>query len=533
VTIERVAHPEWCVPALLLLLGAAVALGVARFLARGRRRRLGSAAPAGLPLASDVALLVALACVVTALLGPRLGEKVVRVPASGVDLVLLLDVSRSMDARDVPPSRLARAQRAAEELLARLAPGDRAALAAFAGRGVLLTPLTPDRAALVELLGALDSGLLEPPSSNLGEGVRAALAAFEAGSERPRVLFVLSDGEDPEQRTETGAADALRADVRVLAAALGTESGAAVPSRGAPLRDESGALVISRRRAERLARLAAASGGEAYRGDAWGAFDFDAAAAAIRRDAGASRGQLVERRVRAVQVLPLAALAFLLLAAEGGLPLLLRQRRALSAALVASCALLAGASGVERGDALSDIETRVREQPGDARLLIALGLARLERGRHPSAQRALLAAALFAREPSLAALAYYDLGVAALEQGDLEAARNAFFDALALDPSDRQARFNLEWTLMALVKRAPLPVPELREPSQEDEKRQPRAEQLEPEHSPADEAAAAPAPDEEQRRRWLERVRDDPTHALRAAARAQRRASPRRGALAW
>ena len=234
-TVERLAHPEWWTPALLLLLGAAAALAGARLLARGRRRRLGTLgnpAPAGLPLASDVALIVALACVVTALLGPRLGEKVVRVPASGVDLVLLLDVSRSMDARDVPPSRLARAQRAAEELLARLAPGDRAALAAFAGRGVLLTPLTPDREALVELLGALDSGLLEPPSSNLGEGVRAALAAFEAGSERPRVLFVLSDGEDPERRTEIGVADALRTEVRVLTAALGTETGAAVPDRG-------------------------------------------------------------------------------------------------------------------------------------------------------------------------------------------------------------------------------------------------------------------------------------------------------------
>jgi len=530
VTVERLAHPEWWTPALLLMLGAAAA--------------------AGLPLASDVALLVALACVVTALLGPRLGEKIVRVPASGIDLVLLLDISRSMDARDVPPSRLARGQRAAEELLARLEPGDRAALAAFAGRGVLLTPLTPDRAALVELLGALDSGLLEPPSSNLGEGVRAALAAFETGSERPRVLFVLSDGEDPEQRTETGVADVLRAEVRVLTAALGTETGAAVPNRGTVLRDESGALVISRRRAERLARLAAASDGEAYRSDAWGAFDFDAAAAAIRRDAGTARGQPVERRVRAVQVLPLAALAFALLAVEGALPLLWRRRRAgPAAALAAGLVLLAGASGAPRGDALSDFETRVREQPGNPRLLIELGLARLERGRHPAAERALLAAALSAREPWLAALAYYDLGVAALEQGHLEAARDAFFDALALHPSDRQARFNLELTLSALAKHPPPPMPEARGPSQEDEKSRARAEQLEPERSgtdkdfaasgeraatrPAERAAGAPPPDEEQRRRWLERVRDDPTHALRSAARAQRRAGAGRGKLAW
>jgi tetratricopeptide (TPR) repeat protein len=203
--------------------------------------------------------------------------------------------------------------------------------------------------------------------------------------------------------------------------------------------------------------------------------------------------------------------------------------------------LLAGASGIERDDTLSEFETRVREQPGDPRLLIELGLARLERGQHPAAERALLAAALSAREPSLAGLAYYDLGVAALEQGHLEAARDAFFDALALDPSDRQARFNLEVTLSALTKRAPRPVPEPREPSQQNEKPHPRAEQLEPERSDTDEeaavsgehAATATPPDEEQRRRWLERVRDDPTHALRAAARAQRRASPGQRALAW
>ncbi len=84
---------------------------------------------------------------------------------------------------------------------------------------------------------------------------------------------------------------------------------------------------------------------------------------------------------------------------------------------------------------------------------------------------------------------------------------------------------------MALAKRPPAPVPEAREPSQQDEK--PRPQRLEPEPGPSDEDAAAPPPSEEQRRRWLERVRDDPTHALRAAARAQRRASPRRGALAW
>ena len=112
-----------------------------------------------------------------------------------------------------------------EELLARLEYADRAALVAFSARGVLLTPLTPDRAALLELLSALDTEMLRPASSNLGSGVRAALEAFESGAERPRVVFVLSDGEDPERRRDLGAAEASRARVRVLTAIIGQQAG--------------------------------------------------------------------------------------------------------------------------------------------------------------------------------------------------------------------------------------------------------------------------------------------------------------------
>ena len=452
-----------------------------------------------------------------------------------------------MDARDLPPSRLDRARRGAEELLARLGAEDRAGLAIFGSRGVLLAPLTPDRDALLEILSALDTGFVLPPGSDLGSGVAAALTAFAPLSERPRLLFVLSDGEDPERRREFGAAEAARAGVRVLAAVLGTDLGAEILDHGVPLRDIGGRVVHTRRDPRRLERLAGATGGAIFPIDGWGAFDFDGAARSIRRDAAAHPGTPVARRVRAVRVAPLALLAFGLLIAEmlprGRRPLWtrwgLRARSPVSAGL-AGVALLTGAAPTtpaSHGE-IGAIEARMRAAPGDVRLLVRLGLARLERDQTAAAARAFRAAAVTAREPDLAALAYYDLGVTELERGELEAARDAFFDALALAPGDRRARFNLEWTLFGLEARPP-PAPAPVE-SEADSPAVQRTKESVPEKPPEDDETGEPAsvptyanppPSESDRARMLARVRDDPTRAFRSAS--GRPESRRRSGPAW
>ena len=544
-------HPQWLPGALALLGGATLAVACARAIARRRRQRLGPHIAPGLSLTRDAALLLALATIGAALLGPRLGEKEVRVPASGIDLVLLVDVSRSMDARDVAPSRLARARRAGEELLARLAPGDRVALAFFAGRGVLVAPLTPDREAVAQLLEALDTDLLRPASSNLAAGLRAASAAFETGSERPRTIFVLSDGEDPERRGELGTAAALRAEAVVFAAAFGSDAGATVPDRGLPLRDREGSVVLSRRRAERLERLTRATGGRLYRADEWGHFDSAAAVASLRRGSIPDAEGMATRRVRALQVWPCAALAFVLLVMEGlprggrrsaerkratprgrrGAERKLaapRGRRGATpklAGLTAAVLLLSGAAG----DDPAGLAVALRERPGDPRLLIELGLDRLERGRRVEAMRAFRAAAVGSADAQLAALAWYDLGVAALEAGSLEDARAAFFESLALAPGDREARFNLEWTQAVLEQQpppTPTPLPAQAPPPE------PEGEPEEGESpEPATEPEASREPSAEQRRRWLERVEDDLGRALRAAARES--GEPRRSGPHW
>jgi Ca-activated chloride channel family protein len=549
----QLAHPEWGTGIVSLCGAAAMLLLLARWRARSRRRLLGPALHPGSHVARDVALLVGLAAIGTALLGPRIGERLVTAPSSGIDVVLLLDTSRSMDATDTPPSRFDRARQAARDTLARLRPGDRAALAVFASRGALLAPLTPDRNALHELIAALDTHLIRPAGSSLGSGVRSAIGAFEAGSERPRLIVVLSDGEDPRRSGDLGIPDALRAEVRVLTAAFGSETGARVPDHGVPLRDAAGAAVISRRRADRLERLASASGGVALRANEWGELDLRQLETALQRDSGGAPGELVERRMRATHVLPFAALALVLLVAEG-LPWRLTRRPVsgamafsgqrpfargpVAAALALGAILLLGAGPAQApggGPARppSRIEVALVESPRDPVLLVELGLERLALGRRDAARRAFLAAALSARDEGLAALAYYDLGVAALEEGDYEAARDAFFDALALDPSDREARYNLEWSLKALPgDETPPPLPET-EAGEEDP--EPERPEPTPELPTQPEAAGAEQPgglSEEERQRWLARVDDDLGRALRSAASAgageqgQHRAGP-------
>lgn len=565
-TVAQLAHPEWFGAAIWTLCTVGLCLAFAAW--RARRRRLllmgTQRGPTPRKWTSDWALWIALVAIGIALVGPRIGERLIEASANGVDLVLVIDVSRSMDAQDTPPNRLDRARRGVEELLGRLEPTDRVALAAFAGRGVLLAPLTPDRFALVEWIAALDTDLILPSSSNLAAGIQAAVEAFEAGSERPRVIVVASDGEDPNNANQLGIVEALGAQSRVIAIALGTELGSAIPASDAPMRDRFGRVIVTRRHSDRLARLANATSGAVFLADPWGMFDFDAVAAEVRRDAGRVGGERIVRSVQAIRVAPFAALAFFLLLAEG-MP---RVRfafghRAGSAAGLALVVILIGAAPGKFESPISDtisntisnttsdwtaqipppsaVEPWVRREPHNARALIALGHARFAHADPAAAATAFSAAALYATDARIAADSHYGLGVARLETGDLEAARDAFFDALAFNPSDDKARFNLEWTLAALIEIPPEETrpdekpgpdsdskPKPNDPDETDRNEPSAASQSEPEPRPGAEQNSEPntgdpqPPElsEKQLLRSLARVTDDLERSIRAAARA-------------
>jgi len=542
--VSALAHSDWAAPLVAAWAVLALLLGSAFFRARRRLAQLGAQTRFAGGV-RDLVLCAALLAIFVALLGPQLGTRTVAVPADGIDLVVLVDVSRSMDASDAAPSRLARAREAARGVLLGLAPGDRAALAVFAGRGALLTPLTHDAGALVEMLPSLDSEWMSDRGSRFWAGIEAALAAFEPGSLRPRVVLALGDGE------RAGLAPAAllealpREQVRVVAAAIGSEAGTVLMGPAGPARDWNGETVVTRRDTRGFERFAEASGGAVLVADEWGALDANALLAAARRGLRPGPDGTLLRELPAVQNTAPAALAFLLLLAEllagsrPGLGASLRLRfRGLRRGVLAAGALLVLGAGMPDLEAL---EAQVTHAPEDARALVALGVARAEAGEPEEAAHALAAALVRARVPEDIALASYDLGVALLELRDFAGARDAFFDALAYDPGDRQAKFNLEWALRALESQTPpLPpeaarLPEERSPEPEAsaEPSKPEEPMPQPKPSPGSEPDAAAQdeaePEAEAARedvapltpedvaRWLDSVRDVPPPGLRGA----------------
>jgi len=518
------SHPDWAPAVLGVSAALALLAALATWRARRRLARIGAGA-LGAGGGRDALLVAALAATGLALLGPRLGTRLVEVPGHGIDVVLLLDVSRSMEAEDTPPSRLARARDAARDVLLALGPGDRAALAVFAGHGALLTPLTSDAAALVDMLPSVDTELMSDRGSRFARGIEAALGAFEPASLRPGVVLALGDGERANLVADAELERAASAGVRVVAGAIGSDAGTTLAGAGGPLREASGAPIVTRRETRGFARFAEATGGAVLVADAWGALDAEALLAAARRGLRPGPGGTLRRELPVTHAALPAALAFALLLAEllANDPFAHALRRRLRPAFAV---LLLGAAATPE---IAALEERVRERPDDARALVALGVARAEAGDPEEAARAFAAAAVRSSERELVALASYDLGVARLEAGDFAGARDAFFDALALDPGDAQAKFNLEWALRALAATEP-PPPSAPSEAREEPPASEDAAAPEPAPAPIPEAAAEPAPAEagsagrearplspEEVARWLETVEDRPLPAFRAA----------------
>ena len=148
-------------------------------------------------MAKALLTIASVALLVLALARPQFGTRVETVRSEGYDVIVALDVSRSMMAEDVVPNRLERARLEIMRIIQRL-EGDRIGLVAFAGNAFVQSPLTVDYGAAALFLNAMNPDLIPVQGTNLGEALTVALDAFEEGTRDYRVLVVVTDGEDHE-----------------------------------------------------------------------------------------------------------------------------------------------------------------------------------------------------------------------------------------------------------------------------------------------------------------------------------------------
>jgi Ca-activated chloride channel family protein len=265
------AHPEWLW--LLTLLPLALLRVV---VGRARRRRDWVALGQGgrPPGDGSFGWLVAAAWFVVALAQPRWGRSDRSPLPPGHDVVLAVDVSRSMGAEDAVPDRLGLAVEAAGSLVEALGrvPGDRVAVVAFAGKGVLRCPLTTNLGAAIEAMRNLRPGEVRPGGTDLAAALDAAREAFdEHDRAEGRTVVVFSDGEDHPGAWPPALERLREAGVIVHSVAVGDAAqGHPVPVQGGPgAGPESnfepltyqGGPVLSRRSDKALEAIATATGG--------------------------------------------------------------------------------------------------------------------------------------------------------------------------------------------------------------------------------------------------------------------------------
>jgi Ca-activated chloride channel family protein len=194
---------EWQHPRLLLLLIAVPLLPLLRWLLARRRRQVVVAfGPsglrpdwrAGLRFVPTILLALSQGLFILAVARPQHLSEHLTQTGRGIDIVLALDVSGSMEIEDLKPTRLAAAKRLASRFVQRRA-GDRLGLVAFAGQAYALVPLTTDYDLLLDNLGSLRPGLIEEDGTAIGTALGVAINRLRESPAKSRICVLLSDGE--------------------------------------------------------------------------------------------------------------------------------------------------------------------------------------------------------------------------------------------------------------------------------------------------------------------------------------------------
>ena len=460
------------VPLLLFLAPLlALAVGLGAWLARGRRIRLarrwspalGRVARSRGRWAPPVLGLVALLAVI-GLAGPRMGRREIRTETRALSLVFAVDISRSMLAEDVAPSRLQRAVREARRLIQDL-EGDRLGLIAFAGRSYILAPLTVDGGAIRMYLDALDPDLASEGGSNLsavlGQGTELLGATTDAAD---RVLVVFTDGEAHDTLPDIVArAEALKeAGVRLIMVAEGAPRPTRIPLRDSTgtiteyKQDANGSVVHTERRDDILRAIVDASEGTLVPSevpDQAGAVRELMSAMKRSPSAETRTADLVPRAWIPVLVAALLLLGYTLarpgpaLVGIAGLMLLGRDATA-QRPTEGSRALAAG----NPAEAAAKFLKEARGASARDTAFYNAGTAALEAGRFDVARGALVEATK-SLDPELRYRALYNLGLVGLLAADADSSRRQEYlddavdrlrQALLLEPSSQRAKWNLE-----------------------------------------------------------------------------------------
>ena len=214
-------------------------------------------------------LLLSFGFIGMALTQPRWGETEETVKRSGIEILIAVDVSKSMWAEDLNPNRITKARREIQDLLGKL-EGHRVGLIAFAGEAYVHCPPTTDLDACGLFIEGVDVGLIQRGGTQIGDAIREANKVFRESTAAQKALILITDGEDQETNPVEAAKEASKLGVHIYAIGMGTPDGSLIPmtdetGKRVFLKDRQGQVVKARLDEETLQKIVLETSGAYHR----------------------------------------------------------------------------------------------------------------------------------------------------------------------------------------------------------------------------------------------------------------------------
>lgn len=191
---------------------------------------------------------------------PQIGAKIENRRTKGAEVMIALDVSNSMLARDYSPDRLSRAKLAISRLSDKLG-NDRLGLVLFAGKSFVQLPITTDYVSAKMFLNNISTESVPVQGTAIGDAINTCIRSFSVQSEKSRAIIVITDGENHEDDPVAAARDAASMGIKVYTIGVGSTGGEPIPMDGDLLKDKDGNIVVTKLDEDTLREIAAAGNG--------------------------------------------------------------------------------------------------------------------------------------------------------------------------------------------------------------------------------------------------------------------------------
>lgn len=217
------------------------------------------------PILKLIVMLLALSALILGLVNPKIGTKMETVKREGIDIVFAMDVSKSMLAEDVAPSRLEKSKQIVSQIINQLG-SDRIGIVAYAGSAFPVLPITTDYGVAKMFLQSMNTGIVSSQGTSLDEAIKLSSTYFDDKSKTSKLLILISDGEDHSEGAEEAAEEANKLGMKIITIGIGTEKGSTIPLRRNGIvesfqRDNNNEVVVTKLNQESLTTIAKATKG--------------------------------------------------------------------------------------------------------------------------------------------------------------------------------------------------------------------------------------------------------------------------------